>query len=212
MENQKGIQPLLVIMIVSFVAVVCIAAFFLIQQYFVSQQQPQNQNITQQQNTQTDQTAGWNTYKPDNADFEFKYPETLNTKYASFDMVPGLYPAASVIAQNNDTAGNIINGCFVPAMDTAFAKTQPGITINNMQFCLTTESSPGAGQLYNTYYYTTLHNGSYYTLDYVVHTLNGCSPYMGTPDYQPCTDFMNNYDSIVMRPIQESVATLTFSH
>ncbi len=181
--------------------------------YFTSLSLPPNsvKNTQNQTQTQNNETFNWPTYKSDNYSFEFKYPETLNTKYASFNIVPGLYPSASVIAQNNDTNGNIINGCFVPAMDKEIAKTQPGIMINNMLFCLTTESSPGAGQLYNTYYYTTLHNGNYYTLDYVVHTLNGCSPYEGTADYQPCLDFFNNYGGIVMKPIEDSVATLTFT-
>ena len=82
--------------------------------------------------------------------------------------------------------------------------------INNVSFCLSTTSDHGAGQLYNSYYYTTLHNGNYITLTYVVHTSNGCGTYEGG-NFQDCNNFMNNYSNLVEIPIQNSVATLKFT-
>ena len=149
-----------------------------------------------------DSTIGWKTYTSADLSFEFKYPTTFNTKYASFSSAPG----AVVVKQEDNPSGS----CYVPPIEVP-TKTQRNVVINGLNYCITTFEGVGAGQLYNTYYYTALKNGNYYTLAYVVHTLNGCSPYMDTPDYQPCLDFFKNYENVVIKPIQESVATLKFT-
>lgn len=147
--------------------------------------------------------SGWKTYTDAENGILFQYPPTFNTKYAQFQENPTAI--VSLAGSKNIDKG----GCYIPANPDQINETK--VTINNMAFCLTTDASPGAGQLYNSYFYTTLKNGKYVTLSYVVHTLNGCDPYMGTPDYQPCTDFMKNYNTIVVSLIQQSVATLTVS-
>ena len=53
--------------------------------------------------------------------------------------------------------------------------------------------------------------GYYYVVGYVVHTSNGCGPYIGTPNYQGCLDTQKNYNSVVLKPIQQSAETIKFN-
>lgn len=207
MENEKGISMLFIVMIISFIAVMCLAGYLAISQHVNDyNSQLQNQNnppASGQQNTQTptDQTAGWNTVNNSDMGFEFKYPTDFGSKYASFQSVP-------MAVVTKDVSKVDANGCLI---ESTLTSKESQVTINNMQFCLGTGSDPGAGQLYNSYNYTTVKNGNYITLEYLVHTLNGCSPYIDTSDYQPCTDFMNNYNNIVVKTIENSVSTLQFT-
>ncbi len=198
MKNQKGFSMLSVVMVLGFILIICIAGYFLYIRDNSQLPQPQNTTVS---NTPTNQTANWNTVQNTEVGVKFKYPTDFGSKYASFQSTPIITVAA-------DTSQIDANGCL---MTPAYAPKESQVTINNMKFCLGTTSDPGAGQLYNTYNYTMLKNGSYITLQYVVHTLNGCGPYMGTPDYQPCTDFMNNYDTNVTKVIETSVGTLQFT-
>ncbi len=202
MQNQKGVSLLFVVMIISFIAVICFAGYFAVLQYLSDNNQSQNQGNNQQQNTQSviDQTAGWNEVKDDQLGFSFKYPTDFGSKYASFQQNP--------FAVITDASKIDSNGCLI---ESTLTSKESRVTINNMQFCLGTGSDPGAGQLYNSYNYTTVKNGNYITIEYLVHTLNGCGPYMGTTDYQPCIDFMNSYDGNVVKVIEKSVATLQFT-
>ncbi len=200
-EKLKDIS-VLIIMLVSVLLVLGIAGYFLIVQYVDSVNQTRQ---VQQQATPspTQETANWNTVKNDQLGFEFKYPADFGTKYASFQS----NPTAIVTAQGNATIDS--NGCYV--INPQIPNNDSKLTINGVSFCLSVAEDPGAGQLYKTRDYTTVKNGNYITLQYVVHTLNGCSPYTGTPDYNPCVNFTNNYDSIVVKAIESSVATLTFT-
>ncbi len=204
MENNKGFSMVSVIMIVAFIIVIGIAGYFLISQYVTDYNNNlHNQNYTPPQTTQTppDPTAGWNVVNNTDLGFQFKYPTDFGSKYASFQSVP----TAMVISASSNTKIDA-SGCYI--VDPQLPNKDSKVTINDLPFCVSTASDPGAGQLYNTSNYTTLRNGNYITLQYVVHTLNGCSPYMGTPDYQPCTDFMNSYNDKVTKVIETSVGTL----
>jgi hypothetical protein len=86
------------------------------------------------------------------------------------------------------------------------------VIINNIPFCLSTGGDVGAGQSYSSFAYTTHRNGEYITLEYTVHTSNGCGVFEGDPSYLFCEYSGNNYDSIVTQPIQKSVGTLTFTN
>ena len=208
MENKKGNVVLFIVMIVLFVVIILIAGFFAISQYVTDynnklkiKNQPTQSGGGQQ--SVVDPTANWNIVTDVGLGIEFKYPTDFNSKYASFSQTP----AVIVNPQNSKKIDS--NGCYI--LDGVDQSKDSQITINNMLFCLSSGSDPGAGQLYNTHDYTTLKNGNYITLEYIVHTLNGCSPYAGTPDFGPCTDFMNNYNTLVVLPIQQSVGTLQFT-
>ncbi len=201
MENKKNSMGLAIVMVITFAVVIGVAGYFAYNNYFSST--VQSQNNSQEQNTQTvpDPTANWNTVKNDELGFAFKYPADFGTKYASFQNNP-----TTIVTKETSKIDD--NGCLKTG---AYSPKESRVTINNMQFCLAGNSDSGAGQLYNSYNYTILKNGDYITLQYVVHTLNGCSPYIGTSDYQPCADFMNNYDTNVTKIIEVSVGTLQFT-
>lgn len=160
-------------------------------------------------NTQvkTDPATGMLIYK--NSEMTFEYPEKFNTDYASLTL-------QTIISNPGDSKIGS-SGCYI--LNDPVPK-ESHVTINNTQFCLSTGGDVGAGQLYNDYYYTVLKNGKYYTIGYAVHTSNGCGVYKNADDinapgnekYKECLDFGKNYDSIVMKPIQDSIATLKFTN
>lgn len=157
----------------------------------------------------TDQTAGWKTYTNSNLGISFQYPEKFNTTFASFNQPP------TAIITTNGSKQIDTNGCYIDSVlvgTEVAGKNDSLVTINGLRYCVSTYGDPGAGQLYTTSNYTFLKDGNYITLQYVVHTSYGCDAYMGTPNYQPCIDFGNNYDTIVVKPIKDSVATLKFTN
>ena len=185
------------------VLLVVVAAVVVFSMYFFKQNTPQQvqQQSNQQAQQQPDITASWKTYTNIQYNFSFKYPADLGTQYANWNQDP--------VANVSKTADS--NGCnFGTEIEGAPVETK--VTINGMQYCLATGGGVGAGQLYKAYNYTTLKDGNYVTLQYVVHTSNGCSAYMGTTNYQGCNDFMNNYKTLVEDVITQSVATLTFTN
>lgn len=151
---------------------------------------------------QTDTT--WKTYSNAAQGLTFQYPASFNSDYASFQNTPKAFYAT--------TAGTD-SGCYVPQGVSAGTLFQTKLVINNINFCLSTTTGVGAGQLYTTYYFTTRNLKTYATLEYTVHTPNGCGAYgMETdPAYQKCQVFFNNYKTIVEKPIVESAGTLKFT-
>jgi len=201
-ENQKGVSMLLFILIGAFAAVMVLAGYFL----FIGNSSPTPQiQDNQQQNTQIlqDPTVNWNVAQNTDVGFQFKYPTDFGSKYASFQNTP-------IATVTTDALSISASGCLINPV--ANAPTESNVTINNVPFCVLTAGDPGAGQLYNSYNYTTMENGNYITLQYVVHTLVSCGPYMGTQDYSPCTEFMQNYDNAVVKTIETSVGTLQFNN
>ncbi len=201
MADKKANIFFLFLLILAVIALFGVATYFL----FTSSQladSPTQITGNAPQVAQID-TTGWSTYNDANNGITFKYPTGFNSKYASLQATP----MAVVVPQGNSNVDG--SGCFI--INPQVPNKDSQITINGMSFCLSTASDPGAGQLYNTSDYTTLRNGNYVMLQYVVHTPNGCSPYVGTPDQQPCTDFLNSYDANVTQVIQNSVSTLQFT-
>ena len=153
-------------------------------------------------NTQIKTDPANGNYIYNNGDITFEYPATFGGAYAQLNM-------QTILARPGD--GNITtSGCYLAQNAGGKANAEKTVTVNNVKFCMTTGSDVGAGQLYNSYYYTALHNGYYYVLGYVVHTPNGCDNYMGTSNYQPCLDAQKNYSTLVLKPIQSSIATFKF--
>ncbi len=156
-----------------------------------------------------DPATGLLIYK--NNGIQFEYPEKFNTNYASLNL--------QVSVQKIDNSKMDSNGCYPGGINGAGnANPTTLLTINNTKFCYTTSSDVGAGQLYTSYDYTTFSHGNAYIIDYVVHTSNGCGAYANSTDinapgnerYKECLDFGKNYESIVTKPIQDSIATFKF--
>ncbi len=159
--------------------------------------------------TNTTSTAGWKTYTDSQYGFSFQYPSAL--PYSLFASLNGTPTALTASSKNNIDS----NGCYVPSIYAGTERagtTDSNITLNKISFCASNYGDPGAGQLYTAYSYTTYRNGNYVTLQYVVHTPNGCGAYQGTDKYQACTTFFQSgFNTGVLQPIQQSVATLMFT-
>ncbi len=226
MAEKAKSSPIFWLVPLLFVAALVIAGFFLYQNSFTqtaTNNAPVNQVVCTQDAMQCPDGSyvgrtgpdcqfaacpaatlptGWKMYKDDEFGFQFSYPEKFDTTFADLSFQP-----IAITQSRNITSG----GCYVLNDGSHNPYKTSVAVINNVSFCLSETSDPGAGQLYHEYDYTMLHNGNYVTLQYIVHTSNGCSVYIGTPKYQDCTDFMNNYNTVVLKPIQDSVATLTFT-
>ena len=141
----------------------------------------------------------------------FEYPEKFDTDYASFSI------QTSVSAIDSSKLDK--NGCYSTVGETGKPSPASLITVNGLKFCYSTSGDVGAGQLYNDYGYTTFRNGSAYTIDYVVHTSNGCGAYQDSADlnsplnakYVQCMAFKNNYNGLVLAPIWQSISTFAFA-
>ena len=211
-SQQKGfLVPLLIIIIV--VLLVGGGIYVYLQNRYHNQVLESSVGKNQELATSTAPIPGWLTYT-DPSGASFQYPPSFNTTYASLD--PNV-PELIVTDSNYDLDSS---GCYIGSVNKDIVNKELQIVINSIPFCLSTGGDVGAGQLYTSYYYTTSHNKLYYTLIYVVHTSNSCSAYMNDPDvnapdnlkYRECLDTEKNYDSLVMKPIEQSVGTLTFSN
>jgi hypothetical protein len=194
-----GIIIIIVVLVVIFGGVFAYQYFSTKSQLTVPSQQTPISTIT----TAPVQTAGWETYTDSVANITFQYPAKLNSSYLSLQQKP------SVIITPQNYSYSIINadGCYLSSNPTA--KNYSQLTLGNMHFCVSSTNEGAAGTFYNTYYYTTLKNGDYYTLEFVISEVD-CGVYGGAGDskYQVCTSDVNNYDSIVTQLIQKSVLTL----
>jgi len=149
----------------------------------------------------TNQPVNLKTYTNSQYGFSFQYPASLNSSFATFQQQPSAIISATGSLNIDD------KGCY--RLDIQGFESNG--TVNGIPFCESSGGSPGAGQLYSSYYYTTKHGGNYITLTYIVHTPNGCDAYKGSANYQSCVDFFNNINTIVLQPIRDSAATLTFT-
>lgn len=146
-----------------------------------------------------------------NNGIRFEYPVKFNTDFASLTV--------GTSVKNIDGSELDDNGCFPVTNDNGKPSPSNVFAVNGIKFCSTKSADVGAGQLYTDYIYTTHHNGNVYTIDYSVHTSNGCSVYENSPDpnasgnekYKECLDFEKKYDSIVTEPIHQSISTFRFT-
>ena len=156
-----------------------------------------------------DPTTGMDIYS--NNGIRFEYPEKFDTDYASLTL--------DTSVEKVDTSKLDNNGCYPAVNDSGTASSTAFVTSKGIPFCTTVSGDVGAGQLYTTYSYMTIHNGNIYTINYSVHTSNGCGVYQNSSDltapenksYNECLDFMkNDYSTLVAKPIQESIDTFSF--
>lgn len=146
----------------------------------------------------------WKTYTEDIAAWKlsFKYPEKLGQA----DIRARAFITTKEYFEQHgcyDGSG-FINGFTISTTN-----------INGQDYCISSTSDIGAGQLYREYYFSrpikdsAYISDSYITLVYKVHTTNGCGMYDGEA-FQSCQKFQNNYEEVVLKPIVQSVATLKF--
>ena len=138
----------------------------------------------------------------------FNFPTSLNTDYAHLNKPK--------VILSLDNANIDSNGCFKIIDASKKIGTDAQIIVNKIPFCRSVEndSSPEAVAISNivnyNYYYTTYINGEYLTLRYQVGAINGCATLKGQPEYQACETFENDYDSIVIKQLDQSAGTITF--
>jgi len=104
--------------------------------------------------------------------------------------------------------------------DSGKSSPSTALTVNGIKFCSTTSGGVGAGQLYTVYSYMTIRNGNAYTINYQVHSSNGCGVYQNSPDlnspdnqkYNECLNAQSNFGTTVVKPIQDSISTFTFTN
>ncbi len=157
------------------------------------------------------QSITWQTYTDSQNGFSFQYPTSLNGSGANLIFGPSGKPDVFVTSTSSDIG---TNGCYHSSMNYGGgpATNDSKITLNGTQFCLSSGGDAGMSQLYTTDDYTTERNGLYITIQYVIHTTNGCGVYQGDPTYAACEYLSKNYDELVTQPIQKSVGSLTFTN
>lgn len=145
-----------------------------------------------------------------NNGIRFEYPTKFDTNYASLSV--------QVSVKKVDNTRLDSNGCYPAMNDSGTPNPSSKRSINGLSFCSTTSGGVGAGQLYTNYSYMTIRNGNTYTIDYSVHTSNGCGGYQNDADpnapsnqkYRECLEAHKNFDTTVIRLIQQSIETFMF--
>ncbi len=147
-----------------------------------------------------------------NNGIRFEYPLKFTTDYASLNIQTSVQKVENTKLDSN--------GCY-PGVDGNGTQTQTNvINVNGIKFCSTSSSDVGAGQLYTDYTYATIRNGNVYTVNYSVHTSNGCGAYknsesINSPEnkkYNECLNAQRNFDTTVVKPIKDSISTFTFTN
>lgn len=147
-----------------------------------------------------------------NNGMRFEYPIKFNTDYASLTV--------NTSVEKIDTTKVDNNGCYPAISGSGKQSPDSVLTVNSIKFCSTVSGDLGAGQLYTGYTYTTFRNGNAYSIIYSVHASNGCGAYESSPDlsspenekYNECLSAQKNFDSTVVKPIQDSISTFTFTN
>jgi hypothetical protein len=146
-----------------------------------------------------------------NNGIRFEYPEKINTGYIGLNIV--------VSVKKADTTKLDSNGCYLPESNYG-EKSATIVTINGIKFCSIVFSDVGAGQLGTDYGYVTFRDGNAYSIDYRVSSSNGCGAYQESNDltapenqrYNECLDAKKNYESLITKPIQNSISSFTFTN
>lgn len=226
MANDKGFAFLAPITVTIVLSILAIAGFFVFQKAKeFSDQQAQNQNTDQNQQiactqeakqcpdgsfvgrtgancefAECPQTENLNviTYSNTEYGFEFKYPEKLNSKYFNLQK--------PIIIKSLKTDINIKNNCYIGGANPA--QKRQDIIINEISFCFSQSYDPGAGSGANYYFYTFLKDNNYFTIQFQINQPNSCGPYVDTENQIPCQNDFQNYQTIVDKPLQDSINTL----
>ena len=154
-----------------------------------------------------DFTAGWKTYTDALNGVQLKYPATFSGATWRAQTWP---PLVSVIAGDKDSKQACGQNIFSPPNPVL----QTNKTINSINFVVYEGSDVGAGQLYSDYCYVLSRNNKYYSINFLIHSTNGCGngncgPWCGTSNEQACKKF--DMQKEVVQPIEKIVSTLKFT-
>jgi hypothetical protein len=147
-----------------------------------------------------------------NSGVSLDIPSQLDTKYASL--------VTTIHFGKIDESRVDSNGCFPAINDSGSPSTSTVSTINGLRFCLAISDGVGAGQRFMNYSYSTVREGTPYIIDYLVSTANTCGGYQAAADandpsnkvYRECLDDQKHSDTLVLKPIKDSIATFKFTN
>ncbi len=144
------------------------------------------------------------TYTNSQLGLSFQYPTSLDNGYMIIQ--------SNLVSAFSDNTDIDSNGCYVPTIYTgspsAYKPTQ--VTVNGISFCQSNDLNPAAGTVSGSYYYTTLHSGSHYTLVFPIF-YTSCATLFGGPHYNTCQNLVSNFSNLVVQPLQQSAGTLIFN-
>jgi hypothetical protein len=183
------------------ISVVVVVLIIFLGGYFLYQKLP-----SKVQAPVTDQTVGWKTYLDDVNGVQLKYPETFSG--ATWQVQD--WPPTVVVS---DISSNVVMGCGQDISSGIEISGPEDVMLNNMNFKLYRGGDVGAGQLYTDYCYALDANNKHYTINFLIHSTNGCGdgncgPYCGTENEQACKNF--DMQKEVVQPMENMVSTLKF--
>jgi hypothetical protein len=225
-SEEKGFAFLVPLVVIIVLAVLGMGAFFTYQkskEFSLQNDNPQNQNQTActeeakicpdgvtavgrsgpncefaecpQTNNQT-----LKTYTNSEYGLEFTYPEKLNSEF--------FHLQEPMVIKSLKTDKNIKNNCYVGGANPA--QKRQDIKINETNFCFSQSYDPGAGSGANYYFYTFLKDNNYFTIQFQINQPNSCGNYIDTPNQEPCQKAFQDYQTLVDKPLQDSINTLKF--
>lgn len=146
----------------------------------------------------------WKTYADQQTGVSFEYPSDFGGGASASVQNPGGVPKVLITPDNAVDS----HGCIPSTNGNGKPGTESQLTINNIAVCLSTSEEAGMSQLYTTYSYTAHKNGEYITLQYIIHTSNGCGVFQGDPSLVSCQYFLGNFNHVVIKSLEKSVGSL----
>ncbi|MEI7810720.1 MAG: hypothetical protein WCI41_04190 [bacterium] len=146
------------------------------------------------------ENVAWTKYEDFFNGISYQYPSSLNNAYIQFKK-----PEIVVTPKISPTID--ADGCLSASQGGETPKNSK-TKIGSMDFCLSTSADAAMGTYANYYYYTTLKNKNYYTLEYTIMTHN-CSNMQAAYDKNLCSSYVDNYDAILLPIIQKSISSLS---
>jgi len=137
-------------------------------------------------------------YKSNEFGFEFNYPEKLKSNFFN------LQEPKIIKTLKNDK--NIKDNCYIGGANPA--QKRQDIKVNETNICFSQAYDPGTGSGTNYYFYTFLKNDNYFIIQFQINQPNSCGPYIDTENQEPCQNDFQNYQTIVDKPLQDSINTL----
>lgn len=140
------------------------------------------------------------TYTNSEYGLELAYPKKLNSEFFNLQEL--------IVIKSLKTDKNIKNNCYVGGVNPA--QKRQDIKINETNFCFSQSYEAKDGSGANYYFYTFLKDNEYFTIQFQINQPNSCSTYINTPNQEPCQKDFTNYQTIVDKPILDSLNTLKF--
>lgn len=153
------------------------------------------------------ETLNWENYTDSINGVQLKYPENFSGSTWRAENWP---PSVSVSIKKP----NSVDDCSLVDISSDQKIAPENIKINNVDFTLYKGVGVGAGQLYNSYCYSTSgvnkYGTVYYQIYFLIHSANGCGngncgPYCGTEKEQACKTF--DIQKEVEQPMRQIIST-----